>query len=49
MNRQDAKNAKVEPDSRVDGLARSVIGAAIEVYLERQKPVSVIYKRHYWE
>ena len=32
MNRQDAKNVKVEPDSRVDGLARSVIGAAIEVH-----------------
>ena len=32
MNRQDARNAKVEPDSRVDGLARAVIGAAIEVH-----------------
>ena len=32
MNRQDAKSAKVEPDSRVDALARSVIRAAIEVH-----------------
>ena len=32
MNRQDARSAKVEPDSRVDGLARAVIGAAIEVH-----------------
>src|SRR5438132_13299680 len=32
MNRQDAKSARVEPDSRVDGLARAVIGAAIEVH-----------------
>jgi hypothetical protein len=32
MNRQDAKSAKIEPDSRVDALARAVIGAAIEVH-----------------
>jgi GxxExxY protein len=32
MNRQDAKITKVEPDKRVDGLARAVIGAAIEVH-----------------
>ncbi len=36
MNRQDAKSAKVkpfiEPDLRVDELARAVIGAAIEVH-----------------
>jgi GxxExxY protein len=32
MNRQDAKNAKEEPDSRLDELAHAVIGAAIEVH-----------------
>ena len=32
MNRQDAKSAKIEPNSRVDALARAVIGAAIEVH-----------------
>lgn len=32
MNRQDAKLFKVEPNKDVDRLARSVIGAAIEVH-----------------
>ena len=32
MNRQDAKAGKVEPNQRVDRLAREVIGAAIEVH-----------------
>ena len=32
MSRQDAKSAKNEPDLDVDTLARSVIGAAIEVH-----------------
>jgi GxxExxY protein len=32
MNRQDAKDAKIEPSKRLDRLARSVIGAAIEVH-----------------
>lgn len=32
MNRQDAKIAMVEPNKRVDHLAREVIGAAIEVH-----------------
>ncbi len=32
MNRQDAKAFKVEPSKDVDELARSVIGAAIEVH-----------------
>ena len=32
MNRQDAKSAKIEPNFRVDALARAVIGAAIEVH-----------------
>ena len=32
MNRQDAKNAKIEPNKRLDRLARTVIGAAIEVH-----------------
>jgi len=32
MNRQDAKDSKVEPSKGVDKLARSVIGAAIEVH-----------------
>jgi GxxExxY protein len=32
MNRQDAKDAKREPDPRVDELAHAVIGAAIEVH-----------------
>lgn len=32
MNRQDAKASKIEPGKRVDGLAREVIGAAIEVH-----------------
>ena len=32
MNRQGAKIAKAEPDSRVDALAHAVIGAAIEVH-----------------
>jgi GxxExxY protein len=32
MNRQDAKNAKKEPEMHLDELAHSVIGAAIEVH-----------------
>ncbi len=32
MNRQDAKDAKIEPNKRLDRLARTVIGAAIEVH-----------------
>jgi GxxExxY protein len=32
MNRQDAKDAKIEPSRRLDRLARTVIGAAIEVH-----------------
>ncbi len=32
MNRQDAKRPNVEPNKDVDRLARSVIGAAIEVH-----------------
>ncbi len=32
MNRQAAKDAKAEPERRVDGLAHAVIGAAIEVH-----------------
>ena len=32
MNRQDAKNAKIEPHITLDRLARTVIGAAIEVH-----------------
>jgi len=32
MNRQDAKNAKEEPDRELDKLANAVIGAAIEVH-----------------
>lgn len=32
MNRQDAKNAKMEPSEELDGLAHAVIGAAIEVH-----------------
>ncbi len=32
MNRQDAKAGNFEPSKRVDGLAREVIGAAIEVH-----------------
>ena len=32
MNRQDAKDTEVEPNSRVDQMARAVIGAAIEVH-----------------
>ncbi|HET8609720.1 MAG TPA: GxxExxY protein [Burkholderiales bacterium] len=32
MNRQDAKDAKAEPQESVDGLARVVIGAALEVH-----------------
>lgn len=32
MNSQDAKSAKIEPDPHVDQLARTVIGAAIEVH-----------------
>jgi len=32
MNRQDAKNAKEEPDEELDTLAHRVIGAAIEVH-----------------
>lgn len=32
MNRQDAKVAKEEPSERLDSLAHSVIGAAIEVH-----------------
>jgi GxxExxY protein len=32
MNRQDAKDAKVEPNRWLDRLARTVIGAAIEVH-----------------
>ena len=32
MNRQDAKAGKVEPNQKVDRLAREVIGAAIEVH-----------------
>jgi GxxExxY protein len=31
MNRQDAKDAKIEPDEALDELARAVLGAAIEV------------------
>ncbi len=27
MNRQDAKNAKIEPGERLDQIARTVIGA----------------------
>jgi GxxExxY protein len=37
LNRQDAKNAKkmlIEPDKKVDELARAVIGAAIEVHCQ---------------
>ncbi|MEO8006952.1 MAG: hypothetical protein ABI728_00305 [Betaproteobacteria bacterium] len=34
MSRQDAKRAKNEPGLDVDILARSVIGAAIEVQLD---------------
>ena len=30
MNRQDAKDAKIEPSRRLDRLARTVIGAAVE-------------------
>jgi len=32
MNRQDAKDAKIEPEIRIDQLAHAVIGAAIEVH-----------------
>jgi len=32
MNRQDAKDAKIEPHITLDRLARTVIGAAIEVH-----------------
>ncbi len=32
MNRQDAKDAKAEPERYVDELAHAVIGAAIEVH-----------------
>ena len=32
MNRQDAMDAKAEPAERLEILARSVIGAAIEVH-----------------
>jgi GxxExxY protein len=32
LNRQDAKNAKEEPDQESDRLAHAVIGAAIEVH-----------------
>jgi GxxExxY protein len=32
MNRQGAKDAKAEPERRVDALAHAVIGAAIEVH-----------------
>jgi GxxExxY protein len=32
MNRQDAKNARREPEKQVDELAHAVIGAAIEVH-----------------
>ena len=32
MNRQGAKHAKIEPNKRLDRLARTVIGAAIEVH-----------------
>jgi GxxExxY protein len=32
MNRQDAKDAKMEPSREIDELAHSVIGAAIEVH-----------------
>ena len=32
INRQDAKNAKMEPDALTDDLAHRVIGAAIEVH-----------------
>lgn len=32
MNRQDAKVARIEPNKRLDRLARAVIGAAIEVH-----------------
>jgi GxxExxY protein len=32
MNRQDAKNAKIEPGEALDSLATAVIGAALEVH-----------------
>jgi GxxExxY protein len=32
LNRQDAKNAKIEPEKELDALAHAVIGAAIEVH-----------------
>lgn len=32
MNRQDAENAKREPEKRLDELAHAVIGAALEVH-----------------
>jgi GxxExxY protein len=32
MNRQDAKDAKIEPEKRLDELAHAVIGSAIEVH-----------------
>ena len=32
MNRQDAKDAKIEPEEKIDRLAHAVIGAAIEVH-----------------
>jgi|GEM_PF-3811329 len=32
LNRQDAKNAKNEPDEDLDRLAHTVIGAAIEIH-----------------
>jgi GxxExxY protein len=35
MNRQDAKDAKEEPDKELDRLATTVIGAAIEVHRHR--------------
>ena len=32
MNRQDAKDAEIEPHKTLDRLAQTVIGAAIEVH-----------------